>query len=554
MGRRPHRLPIALLALLVPISTGAQPVGGPPPLDLGFQDVAAAFALPPLKDASDTPLGRASAELQVISRARRLGLDGHAASEAWRRAGTQLDQARAAVDTARQVHGGDAVAFEGERASELNRALADTRSLRMRVAKARLVVDEPLRIGRDGVRLDLGQTELVPVAGSSIPYLIRIERVRGVSLVGGAFSGPGAGVLVSHGAGVVVADGRFEGLSGEGIVITDSQGTVVWGNRLSALGRAGVLLHGATRESVVADNDIHDNRGASNWQAGVVVTDRNADLAATPLNLFEQDGYWAQAQPITSRLSTPRRNLVAFNRIARNRASGIYFDGAAEDVVAGNLIQGNAKEGMCLDNGSTANAVALNTIEENGKRWGGSDEDLKRDFVAGFGRLADGSAAAKVPGLSLDNAAYNLVYGNEVLGNYGGGIKMVRTGYFNVVGLNTLVDNNRGRSDRFHFFGIELGAAEADAPAVDLDFAPSRGNIVFANAIRGSHYAGVFFAEGSDRNDLFDNSIFGATNWAIESVVRQDNAILNNLTNLPSRNAGSGLDRRLAAPTAGRHD
>lgn len=552
MGRLDGLL-VAFLALLAPVSAGAQ-LGDPPPSGLGFQDVAAAFALPPLKDAPDTPLGRAGAELQVISRARRLGLDGHAATEAWRRAGAQLDQARAAVEAARHDRGGDAVVFEGERVSELNKALANARSPRMRVAQARLVVDEPLRIGRDGMQLDLGRTELVAAAGTGAPYVARIEHARGVSLLGGVFSGPGAGVLVSHGAQVVVADGRFEGLGGEGVVVTDSQGVVVWGNRLSALGRAGVLMHGATRESVVAGNDVHDNLGASNWQAGVVVTDRNADLAATPSNLFERDGYWALVQPITSRLSTPRRNLVAFNRIARNRASGVYFDGAAEDVVAGNLIEGNAKEGMCLDNGSTANAVALNTIEGNGKRWGASDEDLKRDFVAGSGRLADGSAAAKVPGLSLDNAAYNLVYGNEVLGNHGGGIKMVRTGYFNVVGLNTLVDNNRGRSDHFHFFGIEMGAAKADAPAADLDFTPSRGNIVFANTVRGSHYAGVFLAEGSDRNDLFDNSIFGATNWAIESMVRQDNAVLNNLTNLPSRNAGPGLDPRLPALTAGRYD
>jgi len=553
MGRRPRGLPIAFLVLFAPVSVGAQSVGAPPSQGLGFQDMAA-FALPPSRDAPDTLLGRASAGLQVISRARRLGLDGRAASEAWRRAGAQLDQARAAADAVRQDGGGDIVVFEGERASELNRALADARPSRIRVAKARLVVDEPLRIGRDGVRLDLGQTELVAAAGSSAPYMVRIEHVRGASLVGGVFSGPGAGVLVSQSARVVVVDCRFEGLGGEGIVVTNSRSVVVWGNRLSALGRAGVLLHGATDESVVADNDVHDNRGASNWQAGVVVTDRNADLAGRPLNLFEQDGYWALAQPITSRLSPPRRNLVAFNRIARNQASGVYFDGATENVVAGNLIQGNAKEGVCLDNGSTANAVALNTIEGNGKRWGGSDEDLKRDFVAGFGRLADGSAAAKVPGLSLDNAAYNLVYGNEVLGNYGGGIKMVRTDYFNVVGLNTLVDNNRGRSDRFHFFGIEMGAAKADAPAADLDFAPSQGNIVFSNLIRGPHYAGVFFAKGSDRNDLFDNSIFGATNWAIESAVRQDNATLNNLTNLPSRNAGPGLDSQLPALTAGHYD
>ena len=301
-----------------------------------------------------------------------------------------------------------------------------------------------------------------------------------MTLIGGAFSGVGSGVLVSGSQGVIVADARFDGLSGEGVVVTHARDVVVWGDRFTRLGRAGVVLHGTTTGSVVAYNDIHDNTGASNWNAGVVVTDRNVDMAADPLSLLGPDHYGVVPQPIPDRMNIPRRNLIAANRIAHNRASGLYFDGASENVVAINDIQGNAKEGMCLDNGSTANVVALNTIEQNGRRWGSSDEDLWRDFIAGFGRMPDGSAVAKVPGLSLDNAAYNVVYANEINGNYGGGVKMVRTAYFNLVGLNTIVDNNAGRSDRFHFFGVEFGAAPADVPVPDLDFTPSRGNVLFS--------------------------------------------------------------------------
>ena len=33
-----------------------------------------------------------------------------------------------------------------------------------------------------------------------------------------------------------------------------------------------------------------------------------------------------------------------------------------------------------------------------------------------------------------------------------------------------------------------------------------------------------------------------ATNWALESAAQMNNTTLNNLTNLPSRNIGSGLN------------
>jgi hypothetical protein len=36
-----------------------------------------------------------------------------------------------------------------------------------------------------------------------------------------------------------------------------------------------------------------------------------------------------------------------------------------------------------------------------------------------------------------------------------------------------------------------------------------------------------------------------ATNWALESATQMNNITLNNLTNLPSRNIGSGLDPAL---------
>jgi hypothetical protein len=121
----------------------------------------------------------------------------------------------------------------------------------------------------------------------------------------------------------------------------------------------------------------------------------------------------------------------------------------------------------------------------------------------------------------------------------------VRTATLNLLGLNTLFSNNDGASDYFHFFGIELGAAPGDAASSELDFTPSRGNLIFSNVVRGSHYSGIFFAAGSDENQVLDNTILDALSWALESVEVMPNHPLNNLTNLPSRNMGSGLDPAL---------
>jgi hypothetical protein len=204
------------------------------------------------------------------------------------------------------------------------------------------------------------------------------------------------------------------------------------------------------------------------------------------------------------------------------------------------VLAGNSKEGLCLDNGSTANVVASNIVHDNGERWGDPDTVLALDSILAGGRLPDGTAAEKVPGISLDNALYNIVFSNDVAHNFGGGVKMVRTAYFNAIGMNALVDNNDGASTAFHFFGIELGAAPGNSP--ELDFTPSRGNIVFSNVIRGSHYSGIFFDQGSDANNVLNNVVLDAMFWALESAEHMMNTSTNNFTTLPSRNIGSGLD------------
>jgi parallel beta-helix repeat protein len=279
--------------------------------------------------------------------------------------------------------------------------------------------------------------------------------------------------------------------------------------------------------------------------AGIVISDREVDLAADPRAIYGSDGYWVVSQPLLSRLRPPHDNVLAWNYVAGNLSSGIYLDGGVRNVIVGNTVQDNAKEGVCFDNGSAGNVLVSNSIRSNGDRWGQSDAVLALDYADAAGRLPDGTAAQKVPGVSLDNAVYNLVFANEVSFNYGGGIKIVRTGFFNLIGMNTILKNNEGASPLFHFFGIELGATPGDSSSDELDFTPSSGNLVFSNVIRGDHYSGIFFDTGSDQNDVLDNVILDATQWGLEAVQPSTNLTLNNLTNLPSRNIGPGLDPAL---------
>jgi parallel beta-helix repeat protein len=528
-----------LLAAQVSATTSAGG-GSIPPISFGGRDVATEFKLPRLKDGPDDLLMKDNANLQVLVRSQRMNVDSHTAASTWRAAEATFAKAVASATIASSKVN---VSFEGRLASQLNDVLSRQDVQAVSVVTAELLVDVPIRITREGVHLNLGSTRLR--MNSDKAYMIRIEGGRDIEITGGLLVGGPWGVLISDSRRISIREMTLLDLSGGGVVVTGSEDVVIFENKFQKLGAAPILLHGQTRRVTVAANEMSGNRGSSNWNAGVVLTDRNADLAADPTNIFNPDQYWVKEQPMAERAGIPRDNVIAYNRINGNLSSGIYSDGSMSNVIIGNDVERNSKEGICLDNGSVANVVAWNVFRANGKRWGESDLNLKQDFIFGLGRLPDGSSPAKVPAISIDNAAYNQIVFNEIDQNFGGGIKMVRTDFYNVIGLNTITDNNEGLSEHFHFFGIELGAAKADAPSKELDFVASRGNQVFGNTIRGSHYAGIFFASGSDNNAIFDNSIFGATSWAMESVRVQPNMTLNNLTNLRLRNVGSGIDPRL---------
>ena len=314
-------------------------------------------------------------------------------------------------------------------------------------------------------------------------------------------------------------------------------------NYFSRCSMACVFIGEGVKDYSIMATEFSHCRGKSNWHAPIVVSGRNDIGLDTKLEgLFEPDAYWAKAQMLFDMLNSPRNGWIFDNKIIHSQSSGIYLDGAVDLVVERNIVSNASKEGICLDYGCINAYVMCNSILANGDRHGKSDEDLRKDFVLGFGRDDRGSANAKLPGISIDNSAFCQVVANHIGSNFGSGIKMVRTGFANLIAFNQILSNNMGQNNVFHFFGIELGAATADVDAPDLDFLGSSLNVIAQNIFSGSHYSGILLVGGSEFNFVCDNVIVGSKAFSIESLsLMPSNEYLNNYGNSPTRNCSLSM-------------
>ena len=429
--------------------------------------------------------------------------------------------------------GGESVTFDGATAGELNTFLRDNAGATVEVHASEIDVDETISVPA-GTALIGNGARLVAKAEVAAITLDHVESaaVRGFE-IGEGFA---YGVYAMGVSNVRVEDCGIRGATRKAAVFMgDCDGIVVRGNRVTGNAQGGLYLNGDIANALIEDNDISDNRGTSNWMAGIVLTGIDVADETDPYVPFQKKVHFPDDQALDSMIKAPHDVIVRDNRVTDNTASGVYCDGPYRVYIVDNKIERNDKEGMCLDYGTVGAYVSGNDIAMNGNRARQTDRDLEYDFVLEWGRMADGSACAKLPGVSIDNSAYNIVYNNNISKNYGSGVKMVRSGVRNIISTNLVTDNNRGEGDQFHFFGVELGWAAADEAVNNLDFTPEYENIVCRNMITGTHYAGIFLSEGTYINDFFDNIIMDATHWAIESLTDQFNSIVNNYTPLESR-------------------
>lgn len=419
----------------------------------------------------------------------------------------------------------DKISFTGSTASQLNTLIAQSTDAYITIESSTVRMDEPISM-KSGIALDAAGVIFTGSTDDRVAQAVIAEdctnfALYNLNLTAGCYE-YGIYIIRSNTFTIencTISNALYKGL----VMMGENKNFTIRNNTVSYNGNGAVFLNGNISNGIIAGNDVVDNYGTRNLTAGIVMTSMEIDDYYTAYNEFKDEHLY-------NLLDTPHDIVLYQNNVKYNNSSGIYSDGAYQIYIVENIIYQNDKEGMCLDYGTFGAYVSNNIVKENGGRLRQSDEDLEADFVTAFGRLSDGSSPAKLPGISIDNSAYNTIVNNNVTQNYGSGVKMVRSAYRNIIMENSVSDNNKGKSDDFHFFGIEIGhESTPDEPVKGLDFTASYENIVCRNIVTGSNYAGVFLAVESYCNDVFDNTILGSEWYAIECHSNMFNSMLNNI-------------------------
>lgn len=419
--------------------------------------------------------------------------------------------------------------FDGQKISELNAFMKGRKNAYIRLTASEMEWDETLipvsdvTIDADGVGFTITK-EL-----DKAVHIVGLENValRNFTIEDGVYNW---GIFIVNSRGVSVEDTVINNAAYKALVVLgENMYLDISRCSIDNSGNGSVILNGDISRVIFESNTITNTKGTPNFSAAVVITSIPIPDYDTAYNPFVEE-------PICDRYDSPHEMVILNNYVYKSNSSGFYSDGSYCNYFIDNTLYLNDKEGICLDAGSFGNYVSGNTIKQNGGRRRQTLADLENDFVQDFGTLSDGSSPAKLPGLSIDNSAYNIVMNNYICDNYGSGVKMVRVGVRNIVSDNIIANNNRGQSETFHFFGIELGyAAKPDYETVMLDFAACYENIICRNIITGEHYAGIFIAEECYINDFYDNVIMDAVFWSMESLSSRFNATSNNLSDISSR-------------------
>lgn len=419
----------------------------------------------------------------------------------------------------------DKISFTGSTASQLNTLIAQSTDAYITIESSTVRMDEPISM-KSSIALDAAGVTFTGSTDDRVAQAVIAEdctnfALYNLNLTAGCYE-YGIYIIRSNTFTIencTISNALYKGL----VMMGENKNFTIRNNTVSYNGNGAVFLNGNISNGIIAGNDVVDNYGTRNLTAGIVMTSMEIDDYYTAYNEFKDEHLY-------NLLDTPHDIVLYQNNVKHNNSSGIYSDGAYQIYIVENIIYQNDKEGMCLDYGTFGAYVSNNIVKENGGRLRQSDEDLEADFVTTFGRLSDGSSPAKLPGISIDNSAYNTIVNNNVTQNYGSGVKMVRSAYRNIIMENSVSDNNKGKSDDFHFFGIEIGhESTPDEPVKGLDFTASYENIVCRNIVTGSNYAGVFLAVESYCNDVFDNTILGSEWYAIECHSNMFNSMPNNI-------------------------
>lgn len=483
------------------------------------------YALPALERMSEEDQQELMGELQVLKKIEVLGIDTdvfYTPEFNWKQI---YNESLTTVEDALNFE--EVVEFNGTSASELNAFMQGKSGVTILVTQPQINLDETIKVPSNVV-LD-GQGALV-TGENNVQYAFLLDGVENVGIHDFHLNrGFQYGIYVVQSSKVLLANNEIaEAVYKAVCVMGENTYINMVGNSIHDNGNGAIFMDGNISRCILQENDVYQNRGTRNLTAGIVLSSMPTENLYDAYNPFLDEHLYDLTE-------APHDNVLRDNIVQGNYSSGIYSDGGYMNYIIGNTIEENEKEGMCLDYGTFGTYVSANTIQGNGNRDRQTDEDLEADFVLEAGRLEDGSSPLKLPGVSIDNSAYNIVSDNLIRENAGSGVKVVRSGYRNIVLENLIVDNSKGTNDNYHGFGVELGyASTPDQPVKGLDFTPSYENIVARNIVSGAHYSGIFLAQDSYCNDLIDNVIMGATDFSIENHSTYFNSGVGNNYNLPT--------------------
>lgn len=397
----------------------------------------------------------------------------------------------------------EVVTFTGDTGEALQEAIDENAGKVIFITSDRIKINQTMQLRDNTYLVSEGCSFEADVDGD----LIVGESISGVVLSGVEIEGRAENALrVEDCQNVILTDCRVRGMKQRGLRIQGtSQNMIVANCSFTENEAGGAIVVDDAKRILFYQNDCSNNYGCINDNAGFSFG-----------NCYDTEHF-------------PSEIIVYQNTSSDNQSGGMYCSGLYKSYFINNTVTGNQKEGTCLDWQTFGCYLLKNTYQGNGWRADQSDEILEADEVLQDGRMEDGSSKAKLPGISLDNAAYNILEQNTVTQNGGSGIKMVRSSVGNLISDNSVADNNTGENERYHFFGIELGGERYTEKKWNMDFGADYGNIVSDNHISGAHYAALFLAEGAEDNVIYGNISDGETHWMIESISERNNTFGNNM-------------------------
>lgn len=274
----------------------------------------------------------------------------------------------------------------------------------------------------------------------------------------------------------------FSDLEGYGIILFDCSEFEIEGVRSHNLLCSAVMAVGDTRLGAIRRVRARGGRGFLNRDAGILLSH-----CTTSVTSEDVPEHCHEARSIIEKTKRPRCIEMTAIDVSGYRAQGVYLEGALACRISRSVLDRSNKEGICFDWGTAHCELTLSIVSGNGERAALSAEEVRADFIGRFPLLPDGSSSAKLPGISMDNAAFNVVSRSLLIGNQGGAVKLVRACVGNRIELNVGWSNSVGSNEHIRF------SRYIDAAALDVlgelnglplcDLGPSYENAIRRNLI-----------------------------------------------------------------------